>query len=237
MGKADDGERGSGTFSRRPTGLVCVFARVPEPGRVKMRLAPVLGAQWAAELASAFVVDTWYAVNRVQGLRAVVVLEGGAASGRALPELTPPAEVWAADEGDERMQLETTLRRALTQADWALAIRTDSPGLPPRCVEQASDALMNGVPAVLGPSEHGGFYLLGVSRCDEGLLTRDPVGGALTAQELEQRLHDALMSPVTLEPWYAVEAPADLARLRAELSSGVVKATATARALRRTGSR
>ena len=38
--------------------VICIFAKPPEPGKVKTRLIPELGEQRAAELAEAFLQDT-----------------------------------------------------------------------------------------------------------------------------------------------------------------------------------
>ncbi|MBS1867708.1 MAG: hypothetical protein JSS69_17475, partial [Acidobacteria bacterium] len=41
---------------------ICVFAKPPVPGKVKTRLIPLLGEKGAAELAAAFLEDTWASV-------------------------------------------------------------------------------------------------------------------------------------------------------------------------------
>ena len=50
---------------RPPDVALCVFAKPPRVGEVKTRLAPALGAEGAARLARAFLLDTWALVTRV----------------------------------------------------------------------------------------------------------------------------------------------------------------------------
>jgi hypothetical protein len=90
---------------------------------------------------------------------------------------------------------------------------------------------------VIGPNEHGGWYLLGMRRPLPGLGAGMTSASSSRAAEMIERLQAAGMQPLVLDPVYEVEQPADLVRLRAELRAGVVKASATARALRRSVAR
>jgi glycosyltransferase A (GT-A) superfamily protein (DUF2064 family) len=191
----------------------------------------VLGARWAAELADAFLSDTWTTAATFDGARPVLVV----AKTEEVPALQPAPEIWQLDGLRGGALIEATLRRALLHADFALALHTDSPGLPGRLLEQARQAAEAGSDSVIGPSEHGGVYLVGARRCPVGLLS--DLAPPVAYDAVAQRFRAAEMNPVLLEPWYDVDAPADLARLRAELVAGAVQADATARALRRSAAR
>ncbi|HLV19562.1 MAG TPA: TIGR04282 family arsenosugar biosynthesis glycosyltransferase [Polyangiaceae bacterium] len=214
---------------RGASGIVCVFAKAPEPGRVKTRLAPVLGAAWAADLAGAFLVDTWHNIVDLPSARPVLVLSG---AGR-LPELHPPPTIWPQGDGDLGARLERGLRCALASAPWALAIGTDSPGLPRQRIEDACAALSSGAPSVIGPSEDGGYYLIGLRRCPEGLFDDLPWSTSQVFAHTVERLRRHRLDPVVLDAWYDVDEPSDLARLRSDLVSGAIEAEATLKALRR----
>jgi uncharacterized protein len=222
------------TARRSPAeGLLCVFAKAPEPGRVKTRLAPVLGAAWAAELAEAFLVDTWSKVTELTSVQPVLVLSGES----RLPALDPEPTIWHQGDGDLGARLERAFRSGLGVAPWVIAIGTDSPGLPLGHIEAACAALNDGASAVLGPSEDGGYYLIGLRSCPDGLL-RDlpwstPDVFALTLERLRARHIDSVVLP----SWFDVDQPADLARLRQELTAGRIEAPATLEVLRRRSSR
>ena len=228
--------RRSGIHQATRRGMICVLARPAEAGRSKLRLAPVLGAVWAAELGRAFLLDTWRRATRLSHARAVLVQSGGA----ALPRLVPEAElVWHLDEGSGGFgaAVEGMIERALLEASWVIVLATDTPALPERALEASALALAGGVDAVLGPCEHGGWYLMGLRHSVPGLLRGVTSTTSSSADTLAERLRASGLEPRLLEPVYEVEHPADLARLRAELRSGVVKASATARALRRSATR
>lgn len=73
-------------------------------------------------------------------------------------------------EGDLGSRLENALRRALAGGKpAAIVIGTDSPDLPAELLDAARAALKD-ADAVLGPSADGGFYLIGLRSCPEGLL-------------------------------------------------------------------
>lgn len=207
--------------------MICVFAKPPVPGRVKTRLAARFGAAYAAELAAAFLEDTWGLVNSVAWAEPVLATTG------AFPALgwRGAAEVWLQGEGDLGERMERVARRALERADSVLLVGADSPGLPPRLLEQAREALL-GADAVLGPSDDGGFYLLGLRRCPEGLLRGLPWSAPTTLAATRARLEERGLAARSIDGWFDVDVPADLERLRAGLERGLIRAPRTAEVLR-----
>jgi glycosyltransferase A (GT-A) superfamily protein (DUF2064 family) len=114
--------------------------------------------------------------------------------------------------------------------DLALAIDTASPGLPIRRLEAARAALRR-ADAVLGPSDRGGLYLLGVRGCPRGLLAGlswDQPDAFVAAY---QRLRSCGRAPIVLDRWFAIDRPEVLDWLRGLLRAGVLTAPATRRLL------
>lgn len=210
-----------------PRGLVCVFAKPPRPGQAKTRLAAGVGEVRAAELAQAFLRDTWATASQLTWARAVVATTDGAPHELGLPG--HPA-VWLQGEGDLGQRLERVLRRALGEADFALAIGADTPGLPERLLAQAAEALAR-ADAVLGPTDDGGFYLLGLRTCPPALLDGLPWSVPTTFAATHARLEERGLTVRTLEPWFDVDRLEDLERLRRAMELGAIDAPATARAL------
>jgi len=195
---------------------------------VKTRLAPGVGAEGAALLARAFLEDTWDAVGALPWARRIL----------ATTELDDQApmpkggEVWLQGKGDLGDRLARVLRRALRTSRAAIALGADSPGLPRPLLEQARVELRSR-DAVLGPCEDGGFYLLGLSRCPPGLLSRLRWSAADTLERTRARLERRGLATAILPAWFDVDRPRDLERLSRLIARGAVKAPETARALAR----
>lgn len=208
-------------------GLICVFAKPPRPGQVKTRLAERIGDSQAAELAQAFLRDTWALASSLPWASAVVATtdETGDHLG-----LQGRPRIWLQGDGDLGQRIERIMRRALAEADFAIAVGADTPGLPERLLVEASRELTK-TEAVLGPSEDGGFYLLGLRRCPSGLLEHLPWSEAVTFAATHTRLEERGLAVQVLEPWFDVDRPDDLERLRNAIASGTLHAPATARLL------
>jgi uncharacterized protein len=215
-----------GARPRAPDTHVCVFAKPPRPGRSKTRLAPAVGEAGAAALADAFLRDTLAQVRSLSWATPVLATTEPVATAR------PPDgfELWQQGDGDLGARLERVARRALARAGAVIAVGADSPGLPRRLYEQARAALAE-ADAVLGPSEDGGFYLLGLRRCPEGILSNLPWSRADTFAATVGRLRASGLRTVVLEPWFDIDRPEDLRRMRALLWSKTLSAPATARVL------
>lgn len=211
--------------------VICVFSKPPSPGGAKTRLIPLLGAAGAAELARAFLQDTWAAMTTVPWARAVLTTPGDLEQA-AFAALEPPAEVWDQGPGDLGDRMERMMRRGLGLAHAALCVGTDSPGLPPDRLDQALDALEHH-DAVLGPAEDGGYFLIGLrrGRCPDGLLADLPWSREDTLAHTRQRLEQRGLSVALTDPWFDVDVPADVERLRGMLRSGEIQAPHTSEAL------
>ncbi len=206
--------------------VLCILVKSPRLGEVKTRLMPAVGPEGSAALALAFLDDT-LAMARGREWARVVVSVAGDSSLLVLPD---DVEVWSQGAGDLGERMERALLRALVKAPRAILIGTDSPGLPPRLLEGARTALATH-DAVLGPASDGGFYLIGLDRCEPGLLCGLPWSRSDTLVHTEARLRHAGRSVARLEPWFDVDEPADLLRLAALMEGGEIVAPATARAL------
>jgi rSAM/selenodomain-associated transferase 1 len=211
----------------RHEATLCVFAKPPRAGDVKTRLASAIGSARAATLALAFLEDTWAAASVLPWARAVLASTDPSAI-RCAGLVRGP--VWPQGKGDLGERLERILRRALRQTPLALAIGTDTPGLPPVLLSEARSALRC-ADAVLGPCEDGGFYLLGLRRCPPGLLRGLPWSAAETFQRTVERLRGRGLETAVISPWFDVDRPADLECLRALVARGELHAPRSAHAL------
>jgi uncharacterized protein len=193
-------------------------------GRVKTRLVPAVGAEGAARLATALLEDTLEALVASGRAAPVLAVDDAAAfRGRGLPLVQQGT-------GDLGERLERVLGGGLARAAAVVAVGSDTPGFPAPFLEESFSALER-VDAVLVPAEDGGFTLLGLRRCPLGLLRGLPWSTAGTLQATEARLRARGLTVHRTPPFFDVDGPADLARLRVELSEGTVQARHTAEVL------
>jgi uncharacterized protein len=187
---------------------ICVFAKPPVPGKAKTRLIPAFGAEMAARCAEAFLLDTVESVEKLGWAKLIIA---------ATEPFSHPAiadhELWLQPEGGLDVRIEAILRRALMSSPMAFALGADSPGLPVQLLEDARKTLAT-QDAVLGPTMDGGFYLLGVKQCPEGMLNEIQWSHASTLQQTLRRLRYLGLSVVQTGEWLDVDVPEDLAKLK-----------------------
>jgi rSAM/selenodomain-associated transferase 1 len=213
----------------KPDTCICVFVKPPVAGKVKTRLIPIVGANGAAALAEAFFRDTWNGVESLSWALPVV-----ATTDAIDPNIIPRTEtqVWLQGGGDLDARIERILRRALRETPFAIALGADSPGIPRQFLDRAHEALQS-ADAVLGPCEDGGFYLLGVRQCPPGMLSGIPWSESTTFACTLDRLKELGLKSTILDPWYDIDRPEDLDRLRSEVARDAIAAPNTARVLAR----
>jgi rSAM/selenodomain-associated transferase 1 len=211
-----------------PKPKLVILTKPVRVGLGKTRLAPELGEHRVAELVRAFIVDTYQGALGLVNVRVIIALsEPG-----PLPELEPPPEVWEQGPGDLGERMGRVARRALSSGEpWVILIGSDAPGLPKARLEEAASALDRGHPAVLGPARDGGYYLLGLRSCEEGLLSNLSWSTETTLDETRLRLQAHGMTPYLTGEWFDVDRPEDLRRLTREIRRGTIDAPATRRAL------
>lgn len=231
MSAAEPARQLEGASAAPNPGFVLVFAKAPVPGAVKTRLARAVGAEAAARLAGAFLVDTCRMRSSLPAVRLVLVLSGDP---RALPPALRDVETWPQSEGDLGDRLTAGLARALSSGPWAIAVGGDSPGLSRDRLVDAERALAAG-DSVIGPCDDGGFYLLGLRDLPDGLLSGLPWSQPTTLAATLARLRERGRAPVVLPPWFDVDRVEDLDRLCALAATGQIEAPETTAMLRRLG--
>ena len=195
------------------TGIpVCIFAKPPIPGRVKTRLTPFLGQVGAAQLASAMLCDVWSTVQATTGVVPILA----AAEPGPFPINVPNERIWLQEAGDLGSRIESILRRAVASAPAVIALGADSPLVTSAHLDEAVECLRK-KDAVLGPSDDGGFYLLGVHNCPLGLFADLPWSSEHTCEQTGRRLEMNGMSVGRIRSLFDVDTIAELKQLRAQL--------------------
>jgi glycosyltransferase A (GT-A) superfamily protein (DUF2064 family) len=201
----------------RRRGALVLMAKAPRRGHSKTRLASELGAEaavgfWTACLRDA--ADRLLAAGRAAGLD-VMAMTPSAGDAARVRELTGlPCLV----QGRPGLG-EALLEVSSLPAPFTIAVSADVPTLPEDRVLAAVDALRS-APAVLGPGEDGGYYLVGLrsgvslARRRRAFLDVRMGGGDVLAHTTA-----ALRGPVRLAPWSDVDTAAELEQLAGQLDA------------------
>jgi uncharacterized protein len=148
----------------QPRALILI-ARAPVPGAVKTRLAAEIGAGPALRAYRALGRRVARAVATLDRCRRIVAYTPADAETVTREWLGAEFTYEAQAPGDlgDRMAAALAAQWA-SGADQVVLIGTDCPTLDGATVEAAFAALAGGAPAVFGPADDGGYYLVGASR-------------------------------------------------------------------------
>ncbi len=195
--------------ARRVPAIV-VLAKHPTAGRVKTRLAAVVGKEAACRLYAAFVRDlaarlrrsgrpVWWAYTparapfaRLVGTRRCFAQRGG-------------------DLGARIHHALATVHRSTGGP--VIALGADMPHVSLRELARAAAALERGVDVVLGPARDGGYYLVGVRSPTRRLFTDVPWSTPRVFAATRRRCRALGVSVVELASGFDVDGPGDLAPL------------------------
>jgi uncharacterized protein len=192
--------------------LLIIFAKEPVAGQVKSRLAARFGAENAARLAQAFLLDVLEEMARLPA-RALALAFSPATALNFFKELAPAGAWLFPQEGvDLGERMSRAFETALAAGFDAVLLRgTDTPDLPGTVVLEAQQVLAAGkVDVVLGPATDGGYYLIGLKApapsLFQGLTWSTP--GVL--QATLDRAASLGLSVHLLPVWPDIDTPADL---------------------------
>jgi rSAM/selenodomain-associated transferase 1 len=199
--------------------VVVIMAKQPAVGRTKTRLCPPLTPAEAVALYEAMLRDTIRLVADLEGVRLAIAVTPPEATG-AFRRISPPHAILLPVAGADIGEcLNQALGRLLAAGhSRAIALNSDGPTLPAAFLKQAITRL-DGADVVLGPSEDGGYYLIGLTQPQPELFQDiEWSTEQVTAQTLA-RAEAMGLSVALLPPWYDVDTAADLDRLQAELAT------------------
>ena len=97
-----------------------------------------------------------------------------------------------------------------------VALDSDSPHLPGSILQSAFE-LLETSDVVVGPTEDGGYYLVGASAMHPRLFDPASLGTGNARDALLKNASALGLSVALTEAWYDVDLPEDLRRLAAEL--------------------
>ena len=187
--------------------LVQIFCKLPEPGRVKTRLAERIGDVEAAEVAEnlatriisklskQFIVEVWYTFEDTNGFL------------KQFPNIDLRQQVI----GDLGERMAFALADGLKNAGKVVLVGSDCPVIDAAYVDQAFERLSDhGV--VLGPAEDGGYGLIGVRDVVPPVFGDIAWSSASVLSDTCRRLNGNAIDYALLPLIWDVDRPADVER-------------------------
>jgi rSAM/selenodomain-associated transferase 1 len=211
-----------------------VMARAPVAGKCKTRLSGAVGAEGAAALYEAMLRDTLDAMQGVGATRLVVLAapeDDGVLALRSLVE--SPWEIVPQVGTGLGERLVNAFRTLGTDGGPVVLSDSDSPTVPISPIAQALHRFVEPRRAIVGPCEDGGYYLIGLTTLELGVLEQIPWSTAQVMATTRARCRTLGLSLQELPVGYDVDDARDLDRLRAELTTHPERAPRTAAAVSR----
>lgn len=206
-------------------GAIVVMAKAPREGTVKTRLIGAHPARDVARLSECMLRDTVALVQTLSRVHVAVMCPSV-----DVPDIQgclPGVEVVGQRGHGLAAALGSVFERFVPDHHRVIAIDSDSPHLPRARLESALDLLAIGE-VVVGPTEDGGYYLVGASAMHPHLFELAPLGTDSARDALLRNARALGLSVAFTEPFYDVDLPADLLRLAAELRLEPARAPRTA---------
>lgn len=195
-----------------PQGLcaLAIMTKAPRAGQVKTRLTPPLTPEEAAALNICFLRDTTTAISRAMpnGAARGIAVYTPVGAESAYAGILPAEFQLIAQRGEVFGERLVSALEDLFQLGFesVCLIDSDSPTVPERAFTEAATNLAETDDAVvLGPSEDGGYYLIGLKKLHRALF--EDIAWS-TERVLEQTIEHArkMKLPVHLLPtWYDVD--------------------------------
>ena len=197
---------------------IIIMAKVPQAGNVKTRLQNILAPENCENLAEAFLKD---AVNKANSACENVFIA-----------FFPPEEIQKLkkilpDESNFIEQTGENLGEKMFNAfqfvfqqkvDSIVMIGTDSPTFPFDYIEQAFEFLETNSEIVLGKTEDGGFYLIGLRRLRSEIFENVAWSSPKTFEQVFENVRNLELHLRETPSWYDVDEEPDLIKLKNEIT-------------------
>jgi len=199
-----------------------VMTKAPRAGKVKTRLTPPLTPEEAASLNICFLRDTCAAISSAtgDGLARGIAVYTPVGEEAAYAGILPDEFELVPQRGEafgERLSFATEDLLSLG-FDSVCLIDSDSPTVPQQAFAQAARILSENENAiVLGPSDDGGYYLIGLKKLHRQLFEKIDWSTERVLDQTITRAKELNLEVHLLPSWFDVDDRATLRRLCHEL--------------------
>ncbi len=201
---------------------LAVMAKAPVPGSVKSRLVPPLDRYEAASLNRCFLRDICASIESLgshsgaHGLIAYTPAGSESAFDGFVPDSFRLLPQRGADLGERLFHAASDLLHANYES--VCLINSDSPTLPRTILAEAIACLKKaGDRIVLGGSDDGGYYLIGLKRAHHRVFEDIHWSTSAVFSQTVERATEVGLEVVSLPLWYDVDDASSLRRLAIEL--------------------
>src|SRR4051812_41043891 len=194
---------------------IAVFAKAPVAGRTKTRLIPLLGPGGAARLHCALLQQ---ALETALEADIGSVLLWCTEDDPTLSDLATTLRVPMRRQctGDLGQRMSHTFADVLQRAASAILVGSDCPVRSAADFREAGEHLASGCDAVLGPTEDGGYHLIGLRSVQPKLFAEIDWSTPAVTEQTRRRMRALHLRWHELMMRWDVDRPEDLARLRAD---------------------
>ena len=205
---------------------IIIMAKVPVAGNVKTRLEPFLTSENCAELAECFLLDTASKAKSLQ--KQLIIAYSPIGKLNELQKIVGNNQIFAGQKGTNLGdKMFHAFQFAFSQHSTAVVmIGTDSPTFPVDFIERAFDQLKT-ADAVLGETEDGGFYLIGLRTLRKEIFENVEWSSPETFRQTFRNIKNLGLKLSLLPTWFDVDFPNDLERLRKDLGENPISAPLT----------
>ncbi|CAH1904198.1 conserved hypothetical protein [Candidatus Nitrotoga sp. HW29] len=189
---------------------IMIFAKAPQPGFVKTRLIPLLGAEAAAKLAQQMLFNTLFNALAAD-IGAVELCSTPKIDDIAWQNIALPVGIEITDqgEGDLGARLARAAERAIENTGFVLLIGTDCVETSAALLREAAQ-LLNEHDAVIHCTADGGYALLGLKRFSAVLFNDMPWNTDTLASTIIVRIRQLGWSLHVGQLLHNVNTPQDL---------------------------
>jgi len=207
--------------------VLVIMAKAPRPGSVKTRLAPSLSLNAVVAFYCCLLDDTLALARSLGDVEVAVMCPDSDVD--ELARLAGNEASVVAQKGEGLAAGLTSVFAHFTEERQRriIAFNSDSPHLPCSVLEDAFETLV-AHDVVVGPTQDGGYYLVGAKASHPTLFASDGMGTGSALERLVSRVRTLELSLGFIDPFYDIDVPDDLTRLAAELRLAPERAPRTA---------
>jgi rSAM/selenodomain-associated transferase 1 len=208
-----------------------IMAKAPRVGSVKTRLSANLTPQQATELYTCLLNDTIALGQALHPVETVILCPESDAEDLSRSIAPPVPIVPQRGHGLAAGLISVFANFTNSGHRRVIAFNSDSPHLPPFVLENAFNVLENR-DLVIGPTDDGGYYLVGAKANHPALFEDDGMSTTSALEALLARARKLQLSAGFTDPFYDIDVASDLTRLAEELQRSPGRAPRTAAWLR-----
>src|ERR1700724_3246232 len=211
--------------------VLVIMAKAPRPGEVKTRLASSLSPTAVTAFYRCLLEDTLALARSLTDVEVAIMCPDSDVN--ELAQLAGNEARVVAQKGEGLAAGLTSVFAHFAEGHQrrTIAFNSDSPHLPRSVLEDAFTALVEH-DIVVGPTDDGGYYLVGAKASHPALFASDGMGTRSALERLLSRAEALELSVGFSDPFYDIDVADDLTRLAAELRPAPTRAPPTAQWLK-----